>query len=569
MDAFLLRAVLPELQAEFEGRPVTKVELAGKYGVLLRFGGTRRLLWISAHPELSRIGWVDRPIAGAEPRPAPDNLSEPLVRARWTAADHQAGDRVARIRFENPEARHKTPDVVVELIPRFANVILVGNDGRILWSRREFTGDRPRQIAPGRTYETPEADPGVPLDRLDEETLRRRIEAGDGPLHRRVPRGWGGGASGFARPLEEASDGPDDFVRRLLAAAAPADAKPHLGRAGSGDGAPVLFPADPGTLPGWTTETSDSANVLADAFYRPREEGEASDTLQADLRRVLVKRRNRAAKALRQIERRLEEAEREGELRERAELLAAHVGTLRRGMKSARLPAFDGSGDVEIPLDPKLDPAANVEAMFKKARRVARGRVEMESQHSIQTAEWEDAEQAIAALEEARPEELAALAKTHAPSLLDRRPGGTAPTRSAAREPEKRRGSAPEGFQPRIYFLPGEWEVWVGRNAKQNDELTHHRASQKDLWFHARGCQGSHTVLRASSGKGEPPREIIEAAASIAAFHSKARNSQLVPVAYTEKRYVRRPRGAKAGTAVMMREKVLMVEPRLPEGADE
>ena len=67
-----------------------------------------------------------------------------------------------------------------------------------------------------------------------------------------------------------------------------------------------------------------------------------------------------------------------------------------------------------------------------------------------------------------------------------------------------------------------------------------------------------------SSGKGEPTRAIVEQAAAIAAHYSKARKSKLVPVAYTEKRYVRKPRGAPAGTAAMMREKVLMVEPALP-----
>jgi len=137
--------------------------------------------------------------------------------------------------------------------------------------------------------------------------------------------------------------------------------------------------------------------------------------------------------------------------------------------------------------------------------------------------------------------------------------------RDRAAEPE-RHPSLPDGFNPRVYELPGGWIVWVGRSARQNDELSHRRASQKDLWFHARGAQGSHTVLRISSGKGEPPREILEMTASIAAFHSKARNSKLVPVAYCEKRYVRKPRGAPVGTASIMREKVLMVEPKEPAG---
>jgi predicted ribosome quality control (RQC) complex YloA/Tae2 family protein len=208
-----------------------------------------------------------------------------------------------------------------------------------------------------------------------------------------------------------------------------------------------------------------------------------------------------------------------------------------------------------------------VQALFKKARRVARGRDELQAQLAMQTAELESTREALSRLE-AKPEraELEQLVERFAPSLKNTATGKAAPE-DAARETKARHPSLPEGFTPRVYELPGGWIVWVGRNSKQNDELTHRQASQRDVWFHARGCQGSHTVLRVASGKGEPPRDILEAAAAIAAFHSKARNSKLVPVAYTEKRYVRKPRKAPVGTAVMMREKVIMVAPRVPEEA--
>lgn len=588
MDALLLQAVLAEVGPALSGRPVTRVELAGKFGVLLDFGGERRRLWISAHPELSRIGLIDEEIE--EGRPAGDNLSAPLLHARLSGIEQERGGRVAILRFESAEARHKTPHLVAELIPRFANVVLVGNDERALWTRREFTGSSRRTVAAGHRYEMPSAEGGVALAALTERELRTRLDEGDGPLHRRVPRGWGGGKNGFARVLEEASADETEFTRRLLAIAeASAHPEPRLARRDGGDGGGsddegaggdriVLFPVDPGPLPGWTILPGRSANDTADAYYRPREREETEGNLLADLRRVLVKRHGRIAKAVRRIEERLADAERDADYRAQGELLAAHVGSVKRGMKSVRLPAFDGSGDVEIVLDPKKDGAANVEAFFRKARRLARGREELDAQHEAQASELAEVAEGLAALDpEPDAERLRELARRYAPELLEARPGGAAAAGArrggwgggAKDAGPERPSSLPDGFTPRVYFLPGGWEVWVGRNARQNDELTHKRASQKDLWFHARGCQGSHTVLRMASGKGEPPREIIEAAAAIAAFHSKARRSNLVPVAYTEKRYVRRPRGAPAGTAVMMREKVLMVEPREPEGGSD
>jgi len=564
MDALVLQAVLPELLEELEGRPVTKVELAGRFGVLLRFGGSRRLLYLSAHPELSRLGLLDEPPRLGEPRPGPANLSEPLRGSRLIGVAQAPGDRVATLAFANEDQRHREPRLIAELIPRFANVILVGNEDRILWSAREFGGERVREVRAGRPYVAPKADPGVSLSAVDAAILSGRLEETDPdrPFHRRLPRAWGGGARGFVRVLEEAgADVPERLLEIARAARSPV---PRLARR-AGERDLFLFPVDPGEIPGWELLPAAGPNATADAWYRPREAEESAGSLLVDLRRLLTRRRGRAAKALLQIGKRLGDSDRAEELRAHAELLAAHQGEIRRGMKSVRLPSFQGDGEIEIALDPRLDAAANVEAKFKKARRTARGRDELLMQKSIQETEVTDADAGLAALDDdPTPARLREVALEHAPSLLaDRSPRAGSKDRAA--EPE-RHPSLPEGFSPRVYELPGGWIVWVGRSAKQNDELSHRRASQKDLWFHARGAQGSHTVLRISSGKGEPPREILEMTASIAAFHSKARKSKLVPVAYCEKRYVRKPRGAPVGTAAIMREKVLMVEPREPAG---
>lgn len=115
----------------------------------------------------------------------------------------------------------------------------------------------------------------------------------------------------------------------------------------------------------------------------------------------------------------------------------------------------------------------------------------------------------------------------------------------------------------RSYSLPGGYQVFVGRNAAQNDRLTTAFARKEDLWLHARGVPGSHTVLRVK-GREEPPSTVIESAASIAAYHSKARGSALVPVIVVKKKYVRKPKGAQKGTVTVDRETVILVEPKIP-----
>jgi predicted ribosome quality control (RQC) complex YloA/Tae2 family protein len=106
--------------------------------------------------------------------------------------------------------------------------------------------------------------------------------------------------------------------------------------------------------------------------------------------------------------------------------------------------------------------------------------------------------------------------------------------------------------------------VWVGKSSENNDLLTMKYAKPNDLWFHARGSSGSHVILRMGTGKGEPSKQAIHEAAGIAAYYSKMKGAKHVPVAVTERKYVRKPRGAEPGSVTIEREKLLFVEPRLP-----
>jgi predicted ribosome quality control (RQC) complex YloA/Tae2 family protein len=116
----------------------------------------------------------------------------------------------------------------------------------------------------------------------------------------------------------------------------------------------------------------------------------------------------------------------------------------------------------------------------------------------------------------------------------------------------------------RIFTVDGGFEVWAGKSSANNDLLTLKYAKPNDLWFHARGSSGSHVVLKVGSGKGEPGKKAREQAAGIAAYYSRMKNAKMVPVAMTEKKYVRKPKGAPPGTVVLEREKVIFAEPALP-----
>jgi len=126
-----------------------------------------------------------------------------------------------------------------------------------------------------------------------------------------------------------------------------------------------------------------------------------------------------------------------------------------------------------------------------------------------------------------------------------------------------RRPRPPKAWE---YDLPGGWTVLAGRTDADNDRLSLKVARPDDWWFHVRGMPGSHVILQA--GKGEPDKAALEAAAAVAAWHSKARRGGVVAVSCTRARFVKKPRGAKPGTVTIRKETVLKVRPALPDGAD-
>lgn len=113
-------------------------------------------------------------------------------------------------------------------------------------------------------------------------------------------------------------------------------------------------------------------------------------------------------------------------------------------------------------------------------------------------------------------------------------------------------------------FKVGKYEIWIGKNAKSNDQLTS-LAHKEDIWLHARGVGGSHVVIRMGNQKDYPPKQIILQAAGYAAFYSKAKGMGSAPVMYTKRKYVRKPKGSPPGAVLVEREEVEMVPPINPK----
>lgn len=112
----------------------------------------------------------------------------------------------------------------------------------------------------------------------------------------------------------------------------------------------------------------------------------------------------------------------------------------------------------------------------------------------------------------------------------------------------------------RVYRSSGGLEIRVGRGARHNDDLTFRHSSPNDIWLHAQHTAGAHVILR-WPGPGNPPARDLEEAGTLAALHSKARTSGSVPVVWTLRKYVRKPRGAAPGSVLPDRVRTVFVRP--------
>ena len=233
------------------------------------------------------------------------------------------------------------------------------------------------------------------------------------------------------------------------------------------------------------------------------------------------------------------------------QLILSHLDRITKGMKSVEVPDLHKPTDtVIIPLDPALAPVQNAEKYFQRARKITKEREETE-RRSRQLA------QRLAILKELEKSVLESETFTGVKSILEEHKDALRMLNLDQKGKEK----SPLPF--RVFSLEHGYEVWVGKSSASNDLLTMKHAAPHDLWFHVRGASGSHTVLKMKKGENVP-REIVYQAAGIAAYYSKMRNASTVPVAYCERKYVRKPKGIARGAVTLEREKVIFVKPKLP-----
>ena len=327
-------------------------------------------------------------------------------------------------------------------------------------------------------------------------------------------------------------------------------------------------------MPGVRIRESASINVLIDEFYTGSEWRDAMENVRNPLRKVLQTQFERCKRKSVLLQQELSVSEDASRYRLQAELLLAYQHEVKQGQSNVVLQNFFENeatlAAVTIPLDPRYDAVGNANRLFHKYHKLRRALALVPDQIEKNTTEQATVEQLLADLTLADTPAEVALVKAEVQQAGYIRgsknsgliPGPSKQSRKTRGGKQKKAKSVPPGGGVPLHIQsPDGYTILVGKNSRQNEEVTFHQASASDIWLHARGVPGAHVIVKA--GGRDIPQSTIEHAASLAAYYSQARGSASVPVDYTLQRHVRHMKGGGPGMVIYEREKTLYAEPKV------
>ncbi len=516
MEGIYYSALRPVIEKKIINRTCGSVGMTSSSTLSLGFG----IGWLHLHakPDSPCLWWTDNASVIAPDSPSWEHH---LKGAPVERIVQQGVDRVLEIHFSSRSPYDAGGiRLIFEAAGRNANIILVRmTDNRILACLRKVLSgaNRFRSISPGVEYKSPPTS-GYPPEEWGSDEVQKLLERNVTP--RLLYQNLEGVGPASAKSIIANHGTVAETVRNLGKQLLDEDFTPwqtEFGRVPSclGDGHKIQNPLSP-------PEKKTSEKKKEE--YRPS---------RTQLASILKKRISSSKKKARSSQQSLDKLVSPDELRNWGNIILTHKSDLRKGMKSATLTDWEGTA-LKIKLKESLNPVENANKYFRKAGKVHLEKNRLEERIMTSMERAESLEKIQARLETMTDEEvtkhLSALAK-----------------------PEKKVTGA-----PLEYILEGGWRCLVGRNAKQNDNLTFKIAGREDIWMHARGVAGAHVIVKRDGRADNPSAAVLDQAAHVAAKHSTTNG--MVPVDWTLAKYVRRMKGAGPGQVVYVREKTLFAE---------
>lgn len=567
VDFTTLTAICAELRTQWLPARLEQVYQRDRFTICLALRTLKKRAWltISWHPQAAHLAIGDPPPRAPDTFTFSQQLRHQLGNLALVAiAPIAPWERALDLQFSRRPGDPAIGHLYVEIMGKYSNVILTNQENQIVTAAHQVSSQQSsvRPIQTGQPYEVPPSLTG-PTPSLSESFQRwqERISLVPGPLRRNLLKPYRGLSSALVQSLIQAAGLDLDTATPDLTAANWQSLferwQEWLQTLESGDFQPG-WTATGYTVLGWGVEhAAASAQQLINDYYTAELDRQTFSQLrhqiQQKLSNLLAKLRIKA-NGFRDRLSQSDEAER---YRQQADLLMAHLHAWQAGMTAIELSDFETGQPIKIALDPTKNAVQNAQSLYKRHQKLKRARGAIEplfAEVDAEIAYLEQVESALAELDDYQTrDDLKALEEIQ-DELIQQR---------YLENPEYRRSSDAKDSesQPYRYLSPQGLDVLVGRNNRQNDVLTFRTASDYDLWFHAQEISGSHVLLRLSPGTA-PDASDLQFAADVAAYHSRGRQSDRVPVIYTEPKHVYKPKGAKPGMTVYKQERVIWGQPQ-------
>jgi len=579
MEIAVLTAVRRELEVILAGARL--IELAegeaGEVCFTFRTAGGKRTLLMSPRPDMPRVYLTGKGACTAKKMsPFAQSLKNSVVGATLASVTQEPLERVVGFHFtRNTRAGEEEYTLVFELTGKKPDLILVDKDGRVVLAQTyvSISDEAVRPILPGLTYQPPPKPDRLDPHALTVDDIARILMDNPGVRLDKALFMSIGGISPLIASEAVALAGVQSPTPHVIARSAPPasgddaaisstlleNLNALVKKAEDGPYAPCVYDTPKGPVlsafelvqyAGCAVTEYPTMGEAADAYYAELVERRKSDAQKASLLKKAKTSLALAARKLAAIEADLARADSAETYQMYGQLLMATPGDMPRGAECITMPdLFSGTGGtLDVPVDPRLTRVQNAESWFKKAKKAKSGVAILQGRLAEAQREAERLKARLIEIEGASGEDVLAGLKEQSST-----------TGKVFKDGRRPKGTLPDF--PHFTSSDG-YEVYYAKNAKANDLLTFKFAEPMDMWMHAQGWHGAHVIVKNPGRRPDIPLQTILEAAEVAAWFSNAREDSSVPVDYTFKKYVRKPKGPSPGQAVFTGNKTVFVGPK-------
>lgn len=552
-DGFFTHAIVHELNSTLKTGRVARISQPYPAELIITIRAQRHnyALLLSANPTYPRVQITEVPFTNpAVPTNFTMTMRKYLDGAILEGIDQVGNDRIIRLTFNTRDELGDSQRLVLvsEIMARHSNISLVNEKtGKIIDTIKHVGSDqnRVRLLLPGATFVMPpkqdKANPYLP-NQLYSDLVRQYPDA-----------------EGLAKNLQASYEGlgrdtARDLADRLLASDhLPTTYQQFIQHFDQPE--PVIIDGRKKSFMAFQPLKSakedlqhfPTLSALLDNYYQQKAQQDRSKELAGQVIKVIKNELKKDRRKVKKLNQQLEDASKADKYRIRGEILTTYLGKLTPGMESITLPNFyDDNKPLKISLSPELSPSRNAQKYFTKYDKLKASVVHVNEQLKLANAEIDYFENIQNQIELASPADIQEI-------RLELQEEGYIKRKHKGKKQRKVRASKPEQFH-----TSDGTTVLVGKNNLQNDRLSFKTANKNEIWLHVKDIPGSHVVIRDTN----PSDQTILEAAQLAAYFSKGRDSDNVPVDYLPVKRLRKPNGAKPGFVTFTGQKTLRVTPK-------